>query len=119
MSRTGGFLVLFHCLTCLVLVGLSVMCADHDAPLFGIVFAALALLPVRAIRCLFDEEAAEMQRAQIRPVQPQLGDLGGPMPRTAAKAAAVVARTECDRWWSSLGAEHDQDCPHAPRLTET
>ncbi|MEU0181478.1 hypothetical protein ABZ312_09840 [Streptomyces sp. NPDC006207] len=115
MSRTGGFLVLFNCLACLVLAGLSVMCAEHDARLFAVVFAAASLMPLMAIRCVFDEEAADMQRAQIRPVQPQLGDVGGPMPRTAAKAAAVVARTECDRWWTSLGAEHDDHCPHAPR----
>ncbi|MDX2649288.1 hypothetical protein PV341_38135 [Streptomyces sp. PA03-1a] len=119
MSRTGGFLVLFNSLACLVLVGLSVMCAEHDAPLFAIVFAAASLLPVMAIRCVFDEEAAEIERrAQVRPAPLDLGLAYDPIPPGPARAAAITARTECNAWWSSMGEEHDADCPQAPRWSD-
>lgn len=116
MTRGGVFLVLFHSLAFLVLTTLGGLAVEYGAPLWASVFFAGSLLPLLAIRAEYRDAAADDERrATTSPALPNLGLIGGPIPRTAAKGAAVLARTECDSWWASLGIEHDPDCLQAPR----
>jgi hypothetical protein len=75
----------------------------------GCLFAAAGLVPVIAV--VRESEVRELRRA-ARP------DAGKPPLGTGGTDAVVRAELDaacCERWWTSLGTDHDAACPHRSR----
>lgn len=109
ITRSGGAALVLHALVLLgcARAGTLALIAGTPAPAFAFyVIAAVALTGiVREV-----SRAALLEPAHAAPYW-----LRWICIRTTARRA--VPACTCNRGWTSLGAEHDLWCPHAPAAT--
>lgn len=109
MTRHGRALCSLHGLLGIWLAYCAVQSGRAGVAWAVIVFAAASLVPV--ISVIRETELADQQRGvAIR------AERAARLQAWADEDAAALARAElaaacCDIWWTSAGADHEDDCP--------
>jgi len=106
MNRSGRLLCALHLATSGGLAWTTVLEFHHGPRWAAFLFAAASLVPVIAV----------VRETLIRDL---LNSAAGPR-RPARTAADEIVHGElnaacCERWWTSLGTDHDMTCPHRTR----
>ncbi|MCX4878355.1 MULTISPECIES: hypothetical protein [unclassified Streptomyces] len=106
MNHSGRLLCALYLATCGGLAWTTVLEFLHGPRWAAFLFAAASLVPVIAV----------VRETLIRDLRESAA---GPR-RPAPTAADEVVRGEleaacCERWWTSLGRDHDVSCPHGMR----
>lgn len=102
MNRSGRLLCALYLATSGGLASTTVLTLAHGPRWAALLFAAASVVPVIAV----------VRETLIR----DLRGCAGPR-RPARSAADEIVREElyaacCERWWTSLGTDHDAGCPH-------
>lgn len=103
MNRSGRLLCALYLATSGGLASTTVLTFAHGPRWAAFLFAAASLVPVIAV----------VRETLIRDLR---AACTGPR-RPARSAADDIVREElyaacCERWWTSLGTDHDAGCPH-------
>ncbi|MHC3467092.1 hypothetical protein ACYF6T_00085 [Streptomyces sp. 7R007] len=107
MNRSCRLLGSLYLATSAGLAWTTIVEFRHGPAWAGFLFAAASVVPVIAVvrETLIDD----LLRAAAEP------------PRSGGRAADTIVREQldaacCERWWTSLGTDHDTTCRHqAPR----
>ncbi|WP_324788238.1 hypothetical protein [Streptomyces sp. H51] len=118
MNRSGRLLSVLYLATSGGLAWTTLLEFRHGPLWAGFLFAAASLVPV--IGAVRESVVTDLCRAAAEPVGPGgppghggpggSGGSGGP-------GADAIVREEldgacCERWWTSLGSDHDATCRH-------
>lgn len=113
MTRSSRLLCGLYLATSAGLAWITVLEFRHGPVWAGCLFAAASLVPVIAV--VRESVLGEHRRtvARLR----RLNTIPAAQPRRRLDA---LVRTEleaacCERWWTSLGTDHDSACPHHTR----
>jgi hypothetical protein len=112
MNRSGRLLSALYLATSAGLAWTTVLEFRYGPRWAAFLFAAASVVPVIAV--VRETLIADLLRAAVTARRPE---------RTAADAIVreeALVREEldaacCERWWTSLGTDHDQVCPHGSR----
>jgi uncharacterized membrane protein YcjF (UPF0283 family) len=108
MSWSSRFLTALYVTTSAGLAWTAVLEFRYGPAWAGCLFCAASLVPVIAV--VRESVLCDLRRAARLSA--------GPLPRIAGAEAVVRAELEaacCERWWTSLGTDHDAGCPHRTR----
>lgn len=107
MSRPSRTLIVLCGTAVPILNWAAAISVDHRAWLQAIAFYGLAVLSATAAFREIEHLGHHTNSMQSEP----------PRPGTATEDAVAIARADfsgactCERWWTSLGSEHDPGCP--------
>jgi len=106
MNRSGRLLSALYLATSAGLAWTTVLEFRHGPRWAAFLFAAASLVPVIAV--VRETLIADLLRTAVTPRRPEHTDADA-LVREELDAAC------CERWWTSLGTDHDQVCPHGSR----
>jgi len=106
MNRSGRLLSALYLATSAGLAWTAVLEFRHGPRWAAFLFAAASLVPVIAV--VRETLIADLLRTAVTPRRPEHTDADA-LVREELDAAC------CERWWTSLGTDHDQVCPHGSR----
>ncbi|MFG2404212.1 hypothetical protein ACGFR8_07710 [Streptomyces brevispora] len=116
MTRLGRTLLALHLAGFCWLAYVAAVCVQHrswpEATAFYATAVVLALSAGREIR-----HEADAQADAIRAGRPRPGTT-----RSDAKAivrAELAGTCQCERWWTTIGTDHDPHCPQQTRTNGT
>ena len=110
MNRSGRLLSALYLATSAGLAWTTVLEFRHGPRWAAFLFAAASLVPVIAV--VRETLIADLLRAAVTPRRPERSYAlvcEDALVREGLDAAC------CERWWTSLGTDHDQVCPHGSR----
>ncbi|GGS64875.1 hypothetical protein AB0E75_05200 [Streptomyces griseoviridis] len=104
MTRSSRLLCALYLATSTGLAWTAVSEWRYGPPWAAAVFAGASVVPLIAV--VREADLAEPRRAPVRPPR---------APDAASGAADALVRAEldgacCERWWTSLGTDHDAGC---------
>jgi hypothetical protein len=111
MNRYSRFLSTLYVLTSGLLAWTAVLQYRHGPLWAGVLFTAASLVPTIAV--VRESVIGDQQRARAE-------SAAGPR-RQGERLADAIVRAElggacCERWWTSMGTDHDTACAHrSPR----
>lgn len=107
--RLTHALAALYAFTAIGLLNCALSSWQHGAPAFAFFFAGAAVLLATAIaHHAYHHDQLRAARASVeRPSEPRPFTLALPRPALEDRIALELAGACCERWWTSMGAEHD------------
>lgn len=109
MTRHGRALCSIHGALGIWLAYCAVQSGRNGVAWAVILFAAASLVPV--ISVIRETELAEEQRLVALMAEGEARTDATPYDTAKGVARVALAGACCERWWTSLEAEHDDTCP--------